>query len=300
MLTSAAMVLIAGAILFVLLVFAVGHAPRGHALRPVVGAESDAAVPDGAPDLPGWKRWYLETGAGTSPGHSCSFIEFDERGDYLDFLQHRHAYQKILELAEDPRPLTLVVYVHGWRHSGQSQDVVSFNEFLHQLADTEEIEPRRRVHGVYLVWRGSALKHVFDRDDVFQNVTSYFGGPIVDPRARARIGWLTTILESFSYFDRKSVPEYKFSGTALSRTIFSCAFAAKRGRSDCQVMLLGHSFGALLLERTFQNAAISQLTAAWPWGTSDEASPVNPLPFDTVLLVNSAAPSIYAKQLQGY
>ena len=65
-------------------------------------------------------------------------------------------------------------------------------------------------------------------------------------------------------------------------------------------ILAGHSFGALLLERTFQNAAISQLTAAWPWGESNAMSPVNPLPFDTVLLVNSAAPSIYAKQLQGY
>jgi hypothetical protein len=41
---------------------------------------------------------------------------------------------------------------------------------------------------------------------------------------------------------------------------------------------------------------------AWPFGKPkpNEKIEANPLPFDTVLLVNSAAPSIYAKQFQSF
>jgi hypothetical protein len=270
----------------------VGHAPRGRPLRPVV---------DDATNVPGWKRWYIESVGDEPARHSCSFIEFDERGDYLDFRQHRDAYQRIIELASAGTPLTLAIYVHGWRHSGQSFDVISFNEFLHQLAGVENADgTRRRVHGVYLVWRGANFRHALRDSRPVRNVTGYYGEPIINVADKARIGWAANFVETFSYFDRKSVPEHKFSGTALSRSIFSCAFAAKRNSDRCEVMLLGHSFGALLLERTFQNAAISQLTEAWPWGQTPADASVNPLPFDSVLLVNSAAPSIYAKQFQGY
>src|SRR2546429_2096047 len=47
----------------------------------------------------------------------------------------------------------------------------------------------------------------------------------------------------------------------------------------------------------------SDLTDQWPWEfksankPSDTLPPRNPLPFDCVLFVNSAAPSIYTKQL---
>src|SRR5258708_33665209 len=129
-----------------------GHAPRGHALRPVLGEVTDDRVPDPPPNLDCWKRWYIETPdrAGALP-HSCSFIEFDERGDYLDFSQHRHAYLKIMELAALNQPLAVVIYVHGWRHSGQSHDVIAFNEFLHQLAGAGD--GGVRIHGVYLARR---------------------------------------------------------------------------------------------------------------------------------------------------
>ena len=280
-----------------------GHTSRGRALRPVTSSLADVdGGPSGEDDNA--VRWYIEStpDAGGLP-HSCSFVEFDERGDYLDFEQHRRAYQKILALAANEMPLTVVIYVHGWRHSGQSGDVVAFNEFLHQLAEARDERGRvRRVHGVYLAWRGGLLKHVINKDKTFEAVARYYGGSeVIDSRNRAPVPLLNLLLESLSYWDRKSVPEHKFSGTALSRTVFSCAYAAKRSTGDRQVLLMGHSFGGLMLERTFQNAAIGQLAEAWPWGEPNEAGKhVNPLPFDTVLLVNSAAPSIYAKQFQSY
>jgi hypothetical protein len=287
-----------------------GHAPRNQALRAVspspeekTSRPQDVHPPDPGPSVPYSESWYIETPPrDKSRPTSCSFVEFDERGDYLDFWQHRHAYEKILSLARSGDPLTIVVYVHGWRHSAQSHDVIAFNHFLEQwnAAEARGRVPRR-VHGVYLAWRGAALKHVVPKDDAFNAVREAYGGKdIIAPRYRARVSWLTEALETFSYFDRKSVPEHKFSGTQLSRTVFSCAFAAKRNATDCQVLLLGHSFGGLMLERTVQNAAIGELTASWPWEEEGHATSVNPLPFDTILIVNSAAPSIYAKQFQSY
>jgi len=278
-----------------------GHAPRNHAFRPVT-PPNDNKPKDPGTTIPLHERWYLETTpAGGVLPVSCSFIEFDERGDYLDFWQHRHAYEKILSLAAKGDPLTVVLYVHGWRHSGQSHDVVAFNAFLGQLSLADAQGPRpRRVHGVYLAWRGGALKHVVPSDDALADVTKAYGGDIISPAFRARTTLPTLALETFSYFDRKSVPEHKSSGTQLSRSVFSCAFAAKRTAHDCQVLLIGHSFGGLMLERTIQNATIGELTEAWPWGAERSTTPANPLPFDTILILNSAAPSIYAKQFQSY
>jgi hypothetical protein len=153
---------------------------------------------------------------------------------------------------------------------------------------------------VYLAWRGGLLRPTVTKDETYDDVTQRYGAPLVDPAAAARLNGLTFVVESLSYFDRKSVPEHKFSGTALSRTIFTCAHAARRNQRGSQVLLIGHSFGGLMLERTFQNAAISELTEAWPMGDPHHEIKANPLPFDTVLFVNSAAPSIYAKQFQSY
>src|ERR1043165_4370306 len=114
-----------------LLLTVIGCASRGRALRPTQAG--------GAGNTPGplskANAWYIESSpkAGEKP-LSCSFVEFDERGDYLEFEQHRHAYNKIKELGKAGERLVVVIYVHGWKNNSQSGDVTKFNDFLHQLA----------------------------------------------------------------------------------------------------------------------------------------------------------------------
>lgn len=298
--------LLAGSLLLShVLILIAGYSPRGVATRPIVGETDErSSQPDPPPSLPLAKAWYVESvkHEGALP-HSCSFIEFDERGDFLDFGQHRHAYEKVRALAKENEHLIVVLFVHGWRNNAHSGNVVSFNEFLHQLATFSDAGGvQHRVHGIYLSWRGACLRHSLERDDVYEQVTARFDGEIVDSRQAARCGWYNDFLETFSYFDRKGVPEHLISGTSLSRAIFSCAHATKRYRPKAHLFLIGHSFGGLTLERTFQNATIGELSKAWPWGDPEliKSAAANPLPFDMVLLVNSAAPSICAKQFQSY
>src|SRR5438128_2565620 len=70
---------------------------------------------------------------------SCSFVEFDERGDFLDFDQHRSCEATIRELVH-AKKLLLVIYCHGWKNSSQSSDVTHFNAFLSKLAASAEIQ----------------------------------------------------------------------------------------------------------------------------------------------------------------
>jgi hypothetical protein len=143
--------------------------------------------------------------------------------------------------------------------------------------------------------------------NAFTGTQTAFGEPIVNTRYARHpvLGWLLWVPEQLSYWSRKNAAEDKVSGVSIIRTIFTCGHAARRYSIDDkpnQVFLMGHSFGALMLEQSFTPASLARLTAEWPWDDEEliKQARANPLPFDLVLLVNSAAPSIYAKQLYGY
>jgi len=282
-----------------------GCAPR-RALRPTLGKAEDP--PTGHQKA---HAWYVESlpADGGKP-FSCSFVEFDERGDYLDFHQHRHAYTKIKKLSDTHKErLLVVVYVHGWKNNSQSGDVVEFNGFLKQVASLPYVvESKFRVHGVYLAWRGNAVAHKLDREsELFQATTNAYGEPLVNLRyaRKAPLGWLLAVPEMLSYWSRKNAAEDKVSGVSIIRTIFTIGHTARRygdTNNPNRIFLMGHSMGALMLEQSFAPASLARLTAEWPWDDPEliKQAEANPLPFDLVMLVNSAAPSIYARQLHGY
>jgi hypothetical protein len=258
--------------------------------------------PDGAGvDVPKAKSWYVEGKAENGTPFSCSFIEFDERGDFLDFGQHTHCQAKIKELVKSGRVL-LVLYCHGWKNNSQSGDVVQFNAFLARLAASEEIHNRAlRVHGVYLGWRGNAFEPYVDKSSNNQSyveTTKAFGESIVDPDFERGAYWTSVIPETLSYWNRKRAAEHRVSGLPIARAIFTYAASAKDyGRKlENRVCVMGHSFGALMLEQSLGHAMTGALTMQW-WET-DPDKPA--LPFDLVLFVNSAAPSIYAKEMRDF
>jgi hypothetical protein len=272
--------------------------PRGVAFRPTRGVKG--APP---PTTPPGDAWYIESQPGKSAVHSCSFIEFDERGDYLDFGQHQHAWVKIRELsAGDKPPALVVIYCHGWKNNSQSDDMVRFNSFLSRLANTPPVMDRRlRVHGIYVAWRGNGFLPSVDlKSDEYQQTIEEFGAPIVSAKYHLRWwGFPVWIPQQLSYWSRKGAAEKRVSGVPIARTIFTCANAATHFNPKSRVLVIGHSFGALMLERSLGQACVGALTAQWPWMRTAVADrPVaNPLPFNCVLFVNSAAPSIHAKEL---
>jgi hypothetical protein len=247
---------------------------------------------------------YIEGNTTNGSTFSCSFVEFDERGDFLDFGQHKHCQTTISNLVNSDRVL-LLIYCHGWKNNSQSGDVTEFNAFLEKLAASEEIRAKRlRVHGVYLAWRGNAFQPYVNMDNqCYQDTLKAFGEPIVDCSYHRFSYWLGAIPETLSYWSRKRAAEHLVSGLPMARAIFTYASAAKKYGAELhnQVCVMGHSFGALMLEKSLGQAMTGELTMEW-WDSKDKvkAAQKPSLPFDLILFVNSAAPSIYAKEMRDF
>lgn len=233
---------------------------------------------------------------------SCSFVEFDERGDFLHFKQHQHCWRSIRALCRKQRTLT-VIYCHGWKHNAQSRDVVSFNSFLGRLANSKPVvQAGIRVHGVYLSWKGGLFRAAPTDDEFRQSAGEYFSQNITESSQRNPAKPLTWLPDQFTYWNRKRAAEDRVSGVPLSRAVFSYASVAEKTQASSRdniTVLMGHSFGALMIEQSVAEASVGALVTGWNWfSNKSENSIRNSLPFDLVLLVNSAAPSLYSKMLR--
>jgi hypothetical protein len=244
---------------------------------------------------------YIESHRKIGPNYGCSFIEFDGKGGFLDYGQYQHALAKLDELKARSDVL-LVIYCHGWNNNPQSGDVIRFVGFLRRLADSGSIRAKHlRVEGVYLAWRGSQYLPVASRDDQAEEraLEPDFGGPLVDTRWHnsGSVGLLLSPAKYLSYWAIKDRAEFHVSRVPLSRAVFGLAFNLKspsesrKGRQH-RVFILGHSFGALLLEQAIGQASVGLLMSEWTRDKSDAR-----WPFDLIVFLNSAAPSLYAKQL---
>jgi hypothetical protein len=256
------------------------------------------------------KSWYIEGVSAGGVPISCSFVEFDERGDFLDFSQHKDCQARLKQFAKAGN-LLLVIYCHGWKNNSQSDNVPAFNCFLSKLATAMQSDGLR-VHGIYLGWRGNVFQPYVEKtepDSAYLQTVREFRGAIVDAIYQRAKSSLWSIPENLSYWSRKGAGEFKTSGLPVARSIFTYAAAAKDygGQPGNRVCVIGHSFGALLLERSLGQAMTGAITMEW-WDKERQsparrAVPPKPkakLPFNFVLLVNSAAPAIYAKELRDF
>lgn len=246
--------------------------------------------------------WFIETKE--KPGgkpYSCSFVEFDGRGDFIDFDQYQAAWKKVKELGKDQgEKLLLVQYCHGWKNNSQSGDVVEFNAFLRLLANSPYIQQHGfRVHGLYLAWRGNVFKPAVDaKSPFYQDTRADYGEDIVNSKHHRWLPFFTFVGEQLSYWGRKRAAESDVAGAPLARAVLACANLTKKCGEKNRVFIIGHSMGALLLEKSVGQAVLGKISEAYPWfDDTPRVEEVNPTPFDLMLFVNSAAPSTHSKQL---
>jgi hypothetical protein len=215
----------------------------------------------------------------TSPDiYRLAFIEFDEQGDFWDREQLRKTVQAIRFTG---RPVLLVTYIHGWQNNAREIDADDVNQFrglLARLTADQTVQwSGLQVFGVYLGWRGRIVHKV---------------NPVVDA--------FTWLFKQGSFYSRKNAATRISSSTPITEAIFTLIKTARRdtpGNSRC--IVIGHSFGALVLEKALAQA----LVGTWlyqeplvPGAHKPEARTVFK-PADLILLVNSAAESIYTKEM---
>src|SRR4051812_18391834 len=92
----------------VALVLLTGCSVNGRPMR------SGAAA--GQPQPPPAASCYIEGKTSDGSIFSCSFVEFDERGDFLEFTQHKDCQHVITRLVDQNPRVLLVMYCHGWKN----------------------------------------------------------------------------------------------------------------------------------------------------------------------------------------
>lgn len=190
------------------------------------------------------------------------FVEFDEQGRLYDDRQHEQLFADLKRRVACGRDLSIVVFVHGWRHNASADDsnVDLAREVLSYTYEGEQTEPHpnryrnraadkalvagcddqkssaadpREVVGIYVGWRGKSmdggklfpwweLPSVWDRKNTAENVA---------------VGSVRELFSQLRVFQR--VVNENESECNPGAEPFLC----KRVR----MLIVGHSFGGLLV-----------------------------------------------------
>ena len=180
-------------------------------------------------------------------------IEFDERGDLWDASQVARADGMI---SKGVRPI-LITYVHGWRHDARPTDgdLRSFQNFINQISQASN----RTVCGVFIGWRGASVQE--------EGISGLFGKP-------------STLL---SFWGRKRITD-QMAGVPFNNTVWRLAESTRKRNGNS--ILIGHSFGARIVEHALGPAAVAQMHNG------------QPMPYNLTFLINPASESLYARQLK--
>jgi pimeloyl-ACP methyl ester carboxylesterase len=183
-------------------------------------------------------------------GYKLAFLEFGEFGSYKDPSELANA-RDLVRNTENP---FLVIYIHGWHNDATSDDRNKFANFLSRLARTNQIQNNQlKVVGVYFAWPGESL----------------------------RIPGINT----FTFWSRKLAAERVASNYDCLDAIQELSRVVRAHRPG-YIVLIGHSFGGLILERTL---AHTLRTLQGQKGVS--------VPWDLALMLNPASDSLLARQL---
>jgi hypothetical protein len=201
---------------------------------------------------------------------STGFVEFQANGTLVDPAQANKAMALIREKKQSgpDRKIITVVYVHGWKNNaartrpgGKAKDVEKFQSALQELGYRARAaanalpfghEFRRTpvpIVGIYVGWPGKSLM-----------------GP----------NWFTFL----SYWSRRGTANRVGDGEGLGPLLTSVIAETRKDSPKSRVILVGHSFGARVLEHAIENRDVALY---------DEKAegPVDPF-VDLVLYVNSA------------
>ena len=185
--------------------------------------------------------------------YKLAFIEFGDQGSELDTSQ-RSAALEVIRQADSP---LLFVYIHGWQNNATSGDVCRFEHFIDTISRYPEVTKRKAtVIGVYVAWRGK---------DITLPVAKFL-----------------------TFWSRKSTGEQIAAQNSILATVSELALAARAPSKKLhRCVLLGHSFGGLVLENTISHSILD----------ASSTGSRNTSPWDMAVAFNPADSSIGSRQL---
>jgi hypothetical protein len=212
-------------------------------------------------------------------GFDLLFVEFDQRGDFWDRDQLADGSRAIKVAATKGEQVLLIEYVHGWHNNAldddPGRDVDRFRQLLSVIAQSKRVhELNYRVMGAYIGWRG----------ETFRNNSNPLTYPLWIPHTA-------------SFYPEKHIGTEVGSLPMVTEAIFWLVHEARHNSPGARTILIGHSFGAMVLENAIAQAIASSV-AGTPYEGKGASSSDIYTPADLVLLLNSAADSMRAKGLE--
>ena len=276
------------------LVLLAGCAPNAIHRSRMAQATADAAVtPESLKAFAGDCHWrvgqpnpYAVGGPGcsthsveSSDQHALFFVEFDEQGRMYDDRQFDQLFSYLDGRVNCGADLSIVVFVHGWRHNAQHDDgnvalareVLTFtfqgeragrhpNQLRNRTGEAEAAsttpcvgapadQQAREVVGIYVGWRGKSMDG--GRNALLQNweLPSVF-----DRKNVAQSVAIGSVRELFS---RLRVFQYRVNGNENLCDQGAEPFQCKRVR----MLIVGHSFGGLLVFNAVSPSIMDSLNA---------------------------------------
>lgn len=198
--------------------------------------------------------------------YTLGFVEFDDLGVLYAPKQMTQLLKRVRE--EAAKPLTLVVFVHGWRHNASADDwnVEGMRDLLSQLAESEDKaahgpQPKRKVFGIYVGWRGLSLQE-------------------------------PNLLAPASFWDRKAVATHVAQGSVrelfaelrLLRKSKNANGADRTQPPPMRMIIVGHSFGGLVVYHAVSQYLLESAVEYDPQAQDQQVRAFG----DLVVLVNPA------------
>ncbi len=196
-----------------------------------------------------------------------AFVEFDDVGQAFKRGQIKAAEDVIRAERQQHKDDTVVtvLFIHGWKNnaSDNTANVPGFRRFLQEFEP--KLPPHVRLVGVYFGWRGGTTN--------------------------------LAVVKELTYWNRRDDATY-IPGSNLSEALLRVARAAKGPEyNDPQsnFVVVGHSFGGLVLERTVTQYLTRRVVEHEP---TDKEHSGDFRPFaDLLVFVNEAAAATEAIQL---
>jgi hypothetical protein len=185
--------------------------------------------------------------------YKLAMIEFGDYGSTLDPSQRAAA----LKIVREARKPLLFVYVHGWQNNAVSGDVCKFEHFLDMISRAPDVAKYKiNVIGTYIAWRGKDLS--------------------------------VPGLDLLTFWNRKSAGGQVAAQNSCLAAINELALAARApGKELHHCVLMGHSFGGLVLSNTISHSILD----------ASSEGVRNTSPWDMAVVFNSADNSVSTRQL---
>jgi len=207
------------------------------------------------------KEDYLRTYVteGSTNTYSIAVIEFDDHGELWNPVQLQDAVKHIrLQSRNSSNGVVVVIFIHGWKNnaSWNKGRLPWLEREMEKNAEKTKDQLNRPIPfiGVYLGWRGKASTIPFLKQATFWN---------------------------------RIMAARRVASLSMTETLIKLSYAAATENPKSKSVVIGHSMGGLILERTLSHALVPILMFA-------EVTDYSPV--DLVIGVNSASPAVQTKQ----